>query len=78
MFTKATQPLVRSKNMLVPLAASLYAMKQAKDMYSSQKNECGGILAYISKPSTVDNAPTNHNFDAISFSKTFANYLTKL
>jgi len=42
-------------------------------MKSKKENECGGIIAYIGNPAK----PEGQAFDGISFSKTFANFLTK-
>lgn len=71
----SSQKLNTFKNLMVPFATGLYAYNQATQL--SKENECGGILAYVSKPCQPDQVPQNRSFDGISFSKTFANILTK-
>lgn len=66
-----SQRLAHLRNSIVPFAAGLFALKQAAKQNQTQ-NECGGILAYIGKPTEG-----NRSFDGISFTQTFASFLTK-
>ena len=72
-----TNKLSSYKNMMVPFASAMYALKQANDSYNQTQNECGGILAYISKPAESEQISAARHYDGVSFSKTFANLLTK-